>query len=183
MAELAALRAKLKDRQVKDGALGTVDTSICLDLGLLSDLDELQTERDAMGAQLIGDRDSMIGQQKLEPDYTDIDARIEAKRQEVREASILVRFRALSSVRYQAVVNSFEDPDDADKSAFFERLVSECFHEVWSDDEKVDLSWEEIRPETSFGEYDDICLKVFALNRRRQDIPFSLRSSGKTRLR
>lgn len=183
MAELAALRAKLKDRQVKAGALGTWSTHICLDLDLLTQLENLNNEREAMSILVVGDKDSMVGQQKIEPDYTDIDARIESLKQEVRESIVQVRFIALSSVRYQGVVNAFEDPDDKDKSEFFGELVAQSFHEVWSEGEKVDLSWDEVLPATLFGEYDDICLNVFALNRRRQDIPFSLRPSGKTHLR
>jgi hypothetical protein len=177
MAELAALRAKLKDRQVKEGALGTVDVEICLDLELLADLASLESERDDMAPP--DTSGSLAGSAK--PDLSELDEKIEAKKQEIRDNSISVKFRSLASGKYEAIVNSFEDPDKEDQKEFFDSLTSACFVEASCDGEATDLTWDEIQPNMSFGELDETRTKVFVLNRRRQDIPFSLKPSGKTR--
>lgn len=177
MADLSAIRARLKDRQVKEGALGTVEASICTDLSLLDELADLERER----ADLSKGRDSGSIAGAVSADTSDVDARIEAKRQEIREASIRIVFNALSSVRYQEVVNRFEDPDESERYDFLAALAEASFREAWNDGEKVDLKWHEIQPELSPGEFDDIGVKVLTLNKRRQDIPFSLKPSKPTR--
>lgn len=178
MAELAALRAKLKDRQVKEGALGTAEASICLDLGLLDELHDIERRR-ALASVTGGDPDSLAG--AATPDTSDLDAEIAAKQDEVRAATLTLVFRALSSVNYQAVVNRFEDPDEAQRADFLSALAEACFREAWNEGEKVALSWPEVAPEISEGEFEDIAGKVFNLNKRRQDIPFSLTPSRPTR--
>jgi hypothetical protein len=179
MAELSALRAKLKDRQVKDGALGTVEESLCLDVSLLRDLDELESERDDVDTEPVGDPGTMVGSRKA--DLTELDEKIEAKKAEIRANSIVVRFRSLASGKYEAIVNSFDEPDKEDQRDFLDALTSACFLDATCDGEKTDLTWAEIQPETSFGELDAIRSKVFVLNRRKQDIPFSLNHSRGTR--
>jgi hypothetical protein len=179
MAELAALRAKLKDRQVKEGALGTVEVEICLDLELLADLASLESERETMLDNRVGDPHSLAGQ--AIPTDTVLDEKIEAKKQEIRDNSISVKFRSLASGKYEAIVNSFEDPDKEDQKEFFDSLTSACFVDASCDGEATDLTWDEIQPNMSFGELDETRTKVFVLNRRRQDIPFSLKPSGRTR--
>ena len=116
MAELAAIRARLKDRQVKEGALGTAEASICLDLSLLADLAELEREHTTyLATRPKPDPDSLAAGAPA-PDVTPVDEAIEAKKQEIREASLRVVFAALSSKRYQEVVNVFEDPDGDDRT-------------------------------------------------------------------
>ena len=151
MAELAAIRARLKDRQVKEGALGTAEASICLDLSLLTDLAELEREHTTyLATRPKPDPDSLAAGAPA-PDVTPVDEAIEAKKQEIREASLRVVFAALSSKRYQEVVNVFEDPDGDDRYDFMSALCSASFREAWSEDTKVDLSWAEIVEETSPG--------------------------------
>lgn len=177
MAELSALRARLKDRQVKEGALGSTEVSICLDVSLLSELADLESTRRTFVANRPAS-ESLAGSPV--DAATPYDDEIEAKKQEIREASLLIVFRALSSVKYQEIVNGFEDPDEEERVPFLRALVAASFREVWNDGEKVDLGWDEIAPEIGFGEFDDIATKVFVLNKRRQDVPFSLRPSKAT---
>jgi hypothetical protein len=189
MAELTALRARLKDRQVKEGALGTAETSICLDLELLNEFTELEAERVSIvnEVRFTGDPGSMAGAVKKNPDTTDVDAKIEAKKAEIEQSSLTLVFRAIASVRYQEILNSFDDPDES-RSDFMNALCDACLHEVWSDGEKVGgegvtdgLGWADIHPEMSFGEWDTTTTIVFALNRRKIDAPFSLKPSKRMR--
>lgn len=181
MPELSALRARLKDRQVKDGALGTAEASICLDLALVDQLAELEAERDRIIASYPrGDSASLAGAAAPEPDTSEIDARIEAKKAEVRAVSLTLVFRAVSSVRYQEILNQFDDPEE-ERVAFMDALAGACLHEVWSDGERVEgFTWDEFRESISFGEWDQIATLAYALNRRKVDAPFSSRPSRTT---
>lgn len=179
MAELSALRARLRDRQVKAGALGTTEVSICLDVELIAELAALEEQQ----AQWVldhpapsGNSGSLAGSAAPKQDNP-VDAEIEAKQAEIRAASIVVVFRALSSQKYQEIVNGFEDPDDKDQVAWLDALMAACYTECWSEGEKVDVPWEEIRDSISFGELYEARTKVWDLNRRKQDIPFSLKPS------
>jgi hypothetical protein len=181
MAELSALRARLRDRQVKSGALGTTEMSICLDMSLISELEQLQEEQ----AQWSQDHpaDSTTGSLAGSPSkaLNPLDAEVEAKQAEIAAASIVVVFRALSSDKYERLANQFEDVDGEDRLRWLDALVEACYVECWSEGEKVELPWSEIKPEMSFGETDDARSRVFTLNRRKQDIPFSSRPSRKPR--
>jgi hypothetical protein len=188
MADITALRARLKDRQVKDGALGTAETSVCLDLELLNEFTELEEERDRIvaSAAFSGDKDSLAGV-RGKADTTDIDAQIEAKKAEIEQSSLTLVFRAVSSVRYQAILNTFDDPDES-RAEFMNALCEACLQDVWSDGDKVGgegiadgLTWGDIHPQLSFGEWDTATAVVFSLNRRKYDAPFSLKPSKKTR--
>lgn len=179
MAELSALRARLRDRQVKAGALGTTEVSICLDVELLSELAALEEQQ----AQWIVDHPSSSGGSgslagpSVAKQDNPVDADVEAKQAEIRAASIIVVFRALSSQKYQEVVNHYDDPDDKDQVAWLDELMTACYTECWSEGEKVDVPWQEIRESISFGELYEARTKVWDLNRRKQDIPFSLKPS------
>lgn len=181
VAELSALRAQLRDRQVKAGALGTTEMSICLDMGLISELEQLQEDQAQWSKDHVNDAppESLAG--KAAKASNPFDAEVAAKQEEVRAASIIVVFRALSSDRYEALANRFEDVDGDDRLRWLDALVEACYFECWSEGEKVDLPWSEIKPEMSFGEVDDARSRVFTLNRRKQDIPFSSQPSKKRR--
>jgi hypothetical protein len=181
MAELSALRARLRDRQVKAGALGTTEMSICLDMGLISELEQLQEDQAQWSVDHASavDSGSLAGapSKKTNP----LDAEVEAKQAEIKAASIIVVFRALSSDKYERIANQFEDVDGEDRLRWLDALVEACYAECWSEGEKVDLPWSEIKPEMSFGEIDDARSRVFTLNRRKQDIPFSSKPSKRPR--
>lgn len=177
MAEMNALRARLKDRQVKEGALGTTEVSLCLDMALIAELAELEEQQGqwSLDHPTPSSSGSLAGKPK--PTTNPLDKQVEAKRAEIASASIIVVFRAISSQRYQDLVNQFEDPDGDQRIEWLDALVALCFFEVWSEGEKVALEWSEIKPELAFGEEDDVRTRVFNLNRRKQDIPFSSRPS------
>lgn len=186
MPELSDLRALLRDRQVKEGALGTWETSLCLDSSLVEELAALESEREA----LVGDAPrpdptwmSLAGPTPgSEVDTSEIDTRIEAKRQQIRAASVRVVFKALSSVRYQEIINNHPDfgqnaGDETIFAAFAGEVAEKCYYQCWSEDEKVDLPWAELREALTYGEYGPIMLQVLALNKRKVDVPFSLKPS------
>jgi hypothetical protein len=83
-------------------------------------------------------------------------------------------------VRYQEILNNHQDVDGKDEAAFGEfanEVVEKCYHQCWSGDQKVDLPWPELREAITYGEYTPIALQVLALNRRKVDVPFSLKPS------
>lgn len=184
MAELSALRARLRDRQVKAGALGTTEMSICLDMALISELEQLEEEQAEWAAgHRVSDHDHSLAGKGGAP-TNPLDAQVEAKQEEVRAASIIVVFRALSSTDYERLVNQFEDVDDADRVRWLDALVEACYVECWSEGvkyDRTDMPWSEIQPQMSFGETDEARTRVFTLNRRKQDIPFSSQPSKKPR--
>ncbi|GAA1436295.1 hypothetical protein GCM10009616_35730 [Microlunatus lacustris] len=179
---LEDVRARLKDRQVKDGALGTTDTTVCLDLTLIEELEELQTQLAATRITVEPAGKARLGgtaAAKQEGDSTvaDLEAKLAAKEQEVRDASLRLVFRSVGSSRYQELLNSTPDTESNEgRSDFFNELASACLAEVWQGKDRITgLEWDEIYPVLSFGEWDDTTAKVYALNRRKVDVPFSLR--------
>jgi hypothetical protein len=184
MAELSALRARLRDRQVKSGALGTTEMSVCLDMSLISELEQLQEEQAQWSVDhKIEADDRSLASRSVAPENP-LDEQVEAKQAEIAAASIIVVFRALSSDRYERIANQFEDVDGEDRLRWLDALVEACYAECWSEGvkyDKDDMPWSEIKPEMSFGEIDDARSRVFTLNRRKQDIPFSSQPSKKPR--
>jgi hypothetical protein len=182
MAELSALRARLRDRQVKSGALGTTEMSVCLDMSLISELEQLQEEQAQWSQDHTGPASDVgVLAGPFAKATNPLGEQVEAKQAEISAASIIVVFRALSSDKYERIANQFEDVDGEDRLRWLDALVEACFAECWSEGEKVDLPWSEIKPEMSFGEIDDARSRVFTLNRRKQDIPFSSKPSKKPR--
>lgn len=186
MSSLDRIRGLLKDRQVKPGALGTTKLSVCLDVSLVDDLRELESDLEAaeaarnIAAAAAPKNDLRGGQTapttltpELDAEIAQHQAAVEAKKSEIRAASITVKFRSLGSDRYHQVVSSYDEPDGTDRQELLDALCSECLYEVTSDGEKIDLSWEEIRPNLSPGERQDANDKILILNKRRVDVPFS----------
>jgi hypothetical protein len=190
MAELTALRARLKDRQVKEGALGTVEVSVCLDQGLVVELREAEARQRIVAGSTttVGDPESLAGVQSIPADTSEVDAEVEAKRAEVRESTVWLKFRALSSVRFQEIVNGFEDPDGSDRADFMNELCDASLVEAWSGDDQVagpgvvdPLRWEEIYSQLTAGEWSPRVQQVLELNTRVYDAPFSRKPSSATK--
>lgn len=188
MATIDEVRARLKDRQTKAGALGSAETTVCLDLELVAELEELQSElantRSLEPEQGRPRHSGPTGKSKPDPAVSELEQRLADKEQEVRDASLRLVFRSIGSSRYQELVNGHPDADESSESHadFLNALADECLAEVWAAKERVTgLDWDEIREGISFGEWDEATVKVLALNRRKVDVPFSLRSSSKTR--
>lgn len=186
---LEDVRARLKDRQVKDGALGTTDTIVCLDLALIEELERLQ--QDLASAQSAPAEPSTgkvrlsgpaPAESKPNPAVAELETKLAEKEQEVRDASLRLVFRSVSSSRYQELINANPDLEGNEGRAdFFNDLASACLMEAWQGKERITgLEWDEIRAELSFGEWDEATSKVYALNRRKVDVPFSLRPSRPT---
>lgn len=167
------VRARIRDRQLKAGARGRDETIICLDVELVAELEDLQADLD-LTESVDGD-DTKLDQ--LRTKITEAEAKIKA-------ASLRLVFRSVGSVQYQALLNKHPDANDGNEplASFQDELVDACLIEIWSDDQEVHgLTWTELRPELTYGEWELIVTKVLALNRVKIDIPFSLRPSGKTR--
>lgn len=187
MPELTELRALLHDRQVKEGALGSYEATICLDTDTVDLHKDLVAERDEM----IKDHDALYpkgdkrlsGPVELPLDTSELDQRIEEALQRVKDTTVVCVFRALSSVRYQEILNDHPDAQENEGlESFLTDLCAACFREVrLIDGTKVDLSWDEIRENITYGELEPITIQVLAINRRRIDVPFSLKPSRKTR--
>lgn len=183
MPELSDLRILLRDRQLKEGALGSCESAICLDTSLVEALAELEIERLAAvtinAASTTPAKDKRLaGSTTIIADTTDLDAQIEAARKAVSDASVRVLFRALSSVRYQSILNEHPDAEEEGIEPFLVDLVAACFFEVrGADNAKIDISWEELRAGITYGEWEPISVAVLAMNRRKVDVPFSLKSS------
>lgn len=189
MAELSALRARLKDRQVKEGALGTVELAVCLDQSAVLALHEAEGDlrRASAESALIGDPNSLAGATSTEVDTSEQQAKVDAAHAAVEESTIWLKFRGISSVRYQELVNQYEDPEAA-RAEFMNDLCEACLVEAWNGDDQVagpgvvnGITWSEVHPELLFGEWDGITTQVFALNKRVLDAPFSRRPSKATK--
>lgn len=198
MAEIGALRAKLQDRLVKDGALGSIESTICLDLTLTDALDDAKA--DLIEAQRVRDSDIPIvrGQKRLgdgplpepaEPkddlDVTAAEKAVTTAEKAVQDNSLTLKFRAIGSSKYQDVQNPFAGLLNTSEgfANFLNALCEECLTDVvdGDGDHHKDITWEELRDQASRGEWDEITDRVFALNQRRVDVPFSPKPSKKTR--
>lgn len=188
---IESVRARLRDRQVKEGARGTDEITVCLDVELVAELERLNADlamEDRVDVE-VGKR--RLGSPPAESEdsetATALKARIAEVEQEIRQSQLRLVFRSISSTDYQRILNGNPEANEQGEAqaAFFDALAAECLWQAWETDESgeslVDVTWAEIRPALSYGEWESATLKVIALNRRKVDIPFSLRSTGKTR--
>jgi len=186
---LEDIRARLRGRQVKEGALGTVEVAVCLDVQLVHDLEDLETElilvQDQAKPQQQGKaRLGSPGQTDDAPEVAEVKTAVEAKKAEIRAASIRVVFRSLSSTRYQDLLNAHPEANERgqDQADFFNAIAAAGLYQVWSGDERVEgLTWDEIREQLSYGEWESITFSVLGLNRGKVDVPFSLKPSSANR--
>jgi hypothetical protein len=185
MPGLNDLRALLHDRQVKEGALGSTEYTICLDPQAVEDYNALEAELTEANAVAAPDKATLRLAGPLpegEADTTSLQAQVEEAKQRVKDTTLVLVFRALSSVQYQAVLANHPDANDDELNPFLVELCSLCFREVRTfDGEKLDIPWEEIQGNITYGEWEPLGLQVLAINRRRVDVPFSLKPSRKTR--
>lgn len=186
MPELTDLRALLRDRQLKDGALGTCESTLCLDAETVDELNALEEERGEMikAHQQLYPKDDkrMAGPVELPLDTTEMDARVEAAKQRVRETTVVITFQALSSMRYQEILAEHPDANSGDLDAFLVDLAAACFRDCkMLDGTKMDIPWAELRDAITYGEWEPISIQVLGINRRKVDVPFSLKPSKKTR--
>jgi len=187
MPELSELRLLLRDRQLKEGALGSCQITLCLDNEAVEELNALESEREEMvkshGQLYPKDDERLSGPVELPLDTTDIDGRVSEAQSLVRQTTVVCVFRALSSVRYQALLNEHPDAQQNEgMEQFLSDLADACFVECrMLDGDKVDLPWTEVREAITYGEWEPISIQVLAINRRKVDVPFSLKPSKKTR--
>ena len=201
------VRALLADRQNQSGSSGSDTITVCLDIRLVEQLEQLEADLIVLQAQDVPDEpepeadpprprkrrlSDPAPEPEPDPEPVDVDdspqvveqkSLIAAKEDEIRAASLSLLFRAAGSTGYQAVLNRHpkRDDDSAKNAAFFDDLAKVCLDEVSTlTGEVLDLGWREIRPALSYGEWEQATLRVLALNRVKVDVPFSLRSSAAT---
>lgn len=184
---LASVRARLKDRQVKAGALGTTESTICLDVELIEELERLEADL-AMDSTVTEKAEKPRAGTRSKPQSNaELQAKVEAKRQDVRESSLRLVFRSMSSTGYQGLVNAHPDAEATiEANADWQNaLLSACLYQVWEQtaegEQQVEgLTWSEINEGCGPGDWRLASTKVLALNQRSVDLPFSLRSSRTT---
>lgn len=198
MSSIDHVRALLRDRQVKAGARGTDEVVVCLDTELVTQHQDLLAQLAALEANEGEDEQDetrpqrrRLGDRSPDPDTSSEDsgavatlkAQIAEVEDSIRAACLRLVFVSLGSTGYQAVLNRHPSTDDGpeERAAWMNDLTSATLKEVWSGDERVDVTWDEIRPALTYGEWDSTVLRAWTLNRQKVDAPFSLRSSGTTR--
>lgn len=188
MADITDIRARLKDRQVKEGALGKVEVYICLDLSLIDDLNQAKTALDDTAAETTTPGRPRLGgtETKVKPDPAIVKAQAAVDQADaaVKSASLRLQFRALGSAQYQQVMNAHPDANDGGEAYadFLNDLCDRCLMTVTDGDgdEQKGLTWTEIAAECTYGEWESNTVQVLALNRRKVDVPFSSRPSKPT---
>lgn len=178
MPDFEAFRSKLRDRQKKAGA-GRVTARFHLDTDLIEQLAELEKQKqDLEGSAASPDDKRMAKPPKI--DTTQIDAKIDAKRAEIKASTVKMIFASLSSVEYEELRNSFIDDDGMISTrAFLMALAERCLFEVYEGDEKIEFAKDqsadvisEIRKSITVGEWEPTVVKVRELNERQISLPF-----------
>ena len=194
-------RGMLRDRRAK-ATRQNVTHEFCLAPDLIGELEELKAARDEQahpyatkiaelkqqGKGMMAGPDTTIVEAERDNALRDLDAQIEAKETEIRDASLVLHFRAVKPETYLALVNE-HDPDgegpgkESRLATFMDALIAASWTKATdADGNPTDLAWTEISDSVaSWGELDAIRSKVFAANKMGVDLPFSLRNSGKTR--
>lgn len=193
-------RALLRDRRAK-ATRQQVTHDFCLDPELLGELEDLQAARDEAArpfAARIAEarqrgRDMMAGppvapiEAERDEAVAELDAQIDAKQAEVREASLILHFQAPKPSVFAALVAEHDpDADGAPGRANRARFMDGLLEAAWvkataADGSPTDLAFGEVMEAmASYGEVDLLRSKVFAASKVGVDIPFSLRPSGKT---
>lgn len=194
MPDITDLRAQLRDRQKKE-QLGRESYYICLDPDLVreqaeakAELDELQGAIDETKKQTRVDGRLGSGpRDDRRPELGEIQKRIDALDEQIRQATIRLEFRALTAIRYNALVSEHPDSNDSTNAdavdAFCDALAEQCFKGCYrgDSDAKEDIGLSEIREGLTFGEWEPVQYLVLGLNRRKVDVPFSRRRSAATR--
>jgi len=186
MSDVVDRLAKRKESRVEEA-------SIVLDDQLVKDLAELEQERQKIiddAAAVAAAEES--GRKRLaspaakqaEPDTADVDARIDAKKDEIRANTLRMQFKPVPSARYDELLAEYPEADDNDNELrrFLDILTDESLHAVYLGDDRQDgVSMADLRPNLSGGEMIQIRDLVYLVNRRQApSIPFSLNGSPKT---
>jgi hypothetical protein len=191
MPDITELRALLRDRQQKE-QLGRESYFICLDPDLVREHTEAVAERDDLQADVDdaakqSKKDARLAPSKPNPEtrkrLEEFDQRIDDLAAKIKAATIRLEFRALTTVRYNALLAEHPDANEPDGfGPFCDELAEQCFKGCYrgDSDQKEDLDLSEIREGLTFGEYEPIQTLVLALNRRKVDVPFSPKRSART---
>ena len=195
MPDITDLRAQLRDRQQKD-QLGRESYYICLDPDLVrdraevkADLDDMQEEIDEAKKQkrVDGRLGTPAPRKDRQAEATALQKRLDELEQQIKQATIRLEFRALTAIRYNALVSEHPDADDSTNreavDAFCDALAGQCFKGCYrgDTDAKEEISLSEIREGLTFGEWEPVQYLVLGLNKRKVDVPFSRRRSAATR--
>jgi hypothetical protein len=158
--------------------------SICLRGDLVAQIEDLERQlHDAMHDKPAND--SLAGNQTAR----ELAQQIEAVRDQMRDATVVLRLRGLSNPEWHKLVAAHEprDRNVGDKTfgynveTFFPALIKACLEDRVSDEQ-----WTRLQDTLSAGQFDQLATAALAVSRRQVDIPKSLaasetlRSSGET---
>lgn len=192
MPDIPELRALLRDRQQKE-QLGRESYYVCLDPELVGEYNEAQAERDDLQADVDqaaeqAKKDRRMAGGKPDPAtkgrLAELNKQVDDLAAKIKAATIRLEFRALTSTRYNELLAEHPNANEPEGfGAFADDLVERSFKGCYrgEDDKSEDITVAELRDSLTFGEYEPIQTLVLGLNRRKVDVPFSPKRSGRMR--
>jgi hypothetical protein len=169
--------------KIRNGKLRTGTYDVCLDESLVEEYEALIEEREAAKEAT---RDSLAGGSVVE-----VDARIGELLERMQEATLTLKFQALSRPRFRQLVTAYpprtddegklahsEDAIGVNFDAFYERIIPLSLVEPKLDPDSLKLLLEEHLTDRQMQELTDV---VWNLNRGKVDLPFSSTASTTTR--
>jgi hypothetical protein len=185
MSDIERIRALLRERQENEAERGTAYAEVTLRLTLVEELAQLYAERADLlrpyeRAQKNAEADPRLATMPR-PDTADLDAKIDAKKAEVKAATVRFDFRVLPSADYTRILAAHPNTEDdlADRKAFFDDLARAGLIKVTlgdgepiiDEDERLEV-FDAVKADVPFGEWEPVRDTVFDLNRRKISIPF-----------
>jgi hypothetical protein len=168
---------------IREGKLRTGTVDICLDPDLIAEYEQLTEARSVVRH---AEFDSLAG-----PRTVDLDEDIEALGSRIEDATITLKFTALTRPRFRELVDKFPPRTDEDgKTTHKEDLIGVNFDEFYAALIRTSIVEPELTEDDlttlldqrmSDRDYQAITDLLWDLNRSRADIPFTLRGSQRTR--
>lgn len=185
MSDIERIRALLRERQENEAERGTAYAEVTLRLTLVEELAQLYAERADLlrpyeQAQKNAEADPRLATMPR-PDTADLDAKIDAKKAEVKAATVRFDFRVLTAAEYGKLLEAHPDADDklGDRKAFMDDLARAGLYKVSlgdgdpiTDRDQCLEVFDGVKADVPFGEWEPVRDTVYALNRRKISIPF-----------
>jgi hypothetical protein len=169
--------------RIRAGKLRTGTYDVCLDESLVEAYEHLLEQRDAQREET---RNSLAGGATSE-----LDGQIDQLVEQMRDATLTLKFQALSRPRFRTLVDAYpprtkedgslshrEDVVGVNVDAFYERIIPLSLVEPKLDDDSLKLLLEEHLTDRQYQELTDV---IWNLNRGKVDLPFSSAASTTAR--
>lgn len=180
MSDIDRVRALLKKRQDNEKVRGTAYAEVCLDASLVEDLTQLMAEKsDLQRAAQRSSDDTRMASPSVNTD--EIDAKIEAKKAEIKASTIRFDFRALDTTKYDELLEKHPNADrtQSGRFAFCDELAKQCLYEVTlldgdpiTDEAEMQEAIAGVRKDAPSGEWSPVRAIVYDLNTRTISVPF-----------